>query len=72
MSTVRAPVQAIAMSLLHGDHTADSRSEGRVVTVVLASQDVGTPRKIRMNGWACNSYSFRTVEFFGATASAEW
>ena len=38
------------MNLLHGDHMADLRREGRIVATVLASQDIGTPRTARVKG----------------------
>ena len=42
------------------------------MVAVLGSHNVGTPRTTLVKGWACNSYIFRTIEFFGATTSAEW
>ena len=71
ISTVLAPLQVIAMNLLHGDHATLSTTEGCVVATVLAFHDIGPPPTILTKGWACDSYSFRTIEFFGATTSAE-
>ena len=59
------------MNLSHGDHTVGRIPEGRAVAAVLASHDIGTPHRILVRGWACASYSFRTIEFLGATTSAE-
>ena len=59
------------MNLLHNDHTADRRLEGRAVAEVFAPHDVGSPRTTLAKGWACDSYSLRTIDFSGATASAE-
>ena len=59
------------MNLLHGDHTTERRLAGRAVATVLASHDVGTPHTTLTKGWAYDPYSLRTIEFFGATASAE-
>ena len=66
-----ASFQEIAMNLLHGDHTARLISEGRVVAAVVLSHAVGSPRTTLVKGWVCDSYSFRTIEFLGANASAE-
>jgi len=59
------------MNLLHGDHTASSIAEGRVVAAIFVSHDVGSPCTTLVKGWACDSYSFRTIDFWGANASAE-
>ena len=70
-STTDVPFQVIAMNLLHGDHTTDWNQEGRAAAAELGSHDIGAPYTSRMKGWACDSYSFRTIESFGATTSAE-
>ena len=59
------------MNLSHGDHTVSVIKKGRAVTAVFASHDIGAPHAILVRGWACASYSFRTIEFLGATTSAE-
>ena len=61
-----------AMNLLHGDHAAAPIPKGDVVAVVFESQDSGTPHMILAKGWECDSYSFRTIDVFGANTSAEW
>jgi len=59
------------MNLLHGDHTASSIAEGRVVAAVFVSHDIGSPWTTLVEGWVYDSYSFRTIEFLGTNASAE-
>ena len=60
------------MNLLHGDHTVDAIGEERVVDVVFVSHDIGIPHTTLIKGWAYGSYSFHTIDSFGATTSAEW
>jgi len=59
------------MNLLHGDHTATSIAEGRVATAVFLSHEIGSPCTAFVKGWMCDSYSFRTIDSWGATKSAE-
>ena len=60
------------MNLLHGDHTADSTREGYVVAAVYVSHEVGALCTTLVNGWAYDSHSVRTIDFFGKTTSAVW
>ena len=60
------------MNLLHGDHTAAPIVKGNVVAAVFESHDSGTPHTILVKGWEWDSYSFRTIDVFGANANAEW
>ena len=66
-----ASLQVMAMSLLHGDHTASSIAEGRVATAAFLFHDVGSPWTILVKGWVCDSYNFRTIDSWGVTKSAE-
>ena len=59
------------MNLLHGDHTAAVIVEERAVAAECASHNFGTPHTILVKGWACDLYSLHTIEFSGATMSAE-
>ena len=59
------------MNLLHGDHTTKLIPAGRVVAAVLVSHDIGTPHTTRMKGRACDLYSFRIIDSWGAITSAE-
>ena len=64
-------MEVIAMNLLHGDHTADSILEEHVVAAVFASHETGSSCTTLVKGRACDSYSFRTIDFLGETTSAE-
>lgn len=59
------------MNLLHGDHTAELIGKGNDMAAVFESHDVGTPRTTRAKFWAYDPYSFRTIDVFGDSTSAE-
>ena len=63
--------QAIAMNLLHGDHTASLILDGRDAAALFGSHDVGAPRTILAKGRACDAYICRTIDSLGANTSAE-
>jgi len=71
-STTLVFQQVIAINLLHGDHVASWIPEERVAAAMFVSHDNGTPHTTLVRGWACDSYSFLTIDSFGATRSAEW
>ena len=64
--------QAIAMNLLHGDHTAVSIGEENFVAAMLGSHESGNPWAILTSGMACRSYSTHTFDLRGDSGRAEW
>ena len=65
------PPKLIAMNPPHGDHTAEIIGKVYVAAVVFGSHDIGAPCTTLAKEWACDSYSFRMIDFFGANTSAE-
>ena len=63
--------QAIAMNLLHGDHTAMSITEGNFMVAIVGSHDTGTPCTILTKGCADRSYNLSTVDAWGDSGRAE-
>ena len=59
------------MNSLHGDHTADLIVEVHVAAAAFGSHETGAPCTTLVKGWACDSYSFRTIDFLGVNTSAE-
>ena len=72
ISTLMASHGLIAMSLLHGDHTADMISKWDVVAAVLGSHNAGTPCTTLTKGCTCDLYSPCTIDCLGVNTSAEW
>ena len=71
MSTTTELNEPIAMNLLHDDHVATLISKGCVMAAVYGSHDSGKPCTTRTKGWVYDSYSFRTIDVFGDSTSAE-
>ena len=71
MSTTMELGEPIAMNLLHDDHVATSIVKGRAMAAVHGFHDTGKPCTTRTKGWAYDSYSFRTIDVFGDSTSAE-
>jgi hypothetical protein len=59
------------MNSLHGDHTTNPIVEVHVAAAVFGSHETGAPCTTLVKGWAYDSYSFRTIDFWGVNASAE-
>lgn len=70
ISIISTASRAIAMNLSHGDQTASSILEEHVVAAMFVSHDIGAPCTTLTKGWTCDSYSFRTIDFWGASTSA--
>ena len=71
ISTLIMSCAPIAMKLLHGDHTTGPILKGNDVAAMSGSHVIGTPHTTRVKGWAYDSYSFRIVDVFGDSTSAE-
>ena len=62
----------VAMKPLHGDHAAWTNPRvDAVAAALLKPHDSGTPRTTLTNGWACDLYSFCTIDSLGVSTSAE-
>ena len=70
-STTMESREPIAMNLLHDDHVATSILRGCMMAAVYGSHDTGKPCTTRTKGWAYDPYSFRTIDVFGDSTSAE-
>ena len=64
--------RAIAMNLLHGDHTAVSIAEENLVAVIFCSHEVDSPCAILTSGRACCLYRVHTIDSLGDSGRAEW
>ena len=60
------------MNPLQDDQTATPTGNGHGIVAILESHDIGAPCMILTRGFACDSYSARTIDVFGEKASAEW
>ena len=60
------------MNLLQGDHVVRWIWKRCVVAAACESHESGSPHTTRAKGRACEPYSFRTIDVFGANGSAEW
>ena len=71
MSTTTESSELIAMNLLHADHVAIWILKGCAMVEVYWSHDSGKPCTTRTKGRAYDLYSFRTIDVFGDSTSAE-
>ena len=66
-----ACVKLTAMKLLHCDHATRWFPEGIVADAASEFDNTDTPCATLAKGWACDSYSLRTIESLGVRTRAE-